>query len=546
VVGHLNRVIGEWKLEISRGFRHIGSTHTDPVAVTPRRFRVKTIPHRHHAAGKRRIRRRLDKPVTAPSPEPVFAAPNLRYEAAAKARGIACGGIGAIHLLVRRLGLAEAIDERLHLLKYHLPYHESDHVLNFAYNALCHGTCLDDIELRRNDVVFLDALGADRIPDPTTAGDFCRRFTPEDVETLQDIFDETRLKVWRQQPPEFFDEAVLDVDGTLVATDARCKQGIDIAYDGTWGYHPLLISLANTGEVLSLVNRPGNRPSHEGAAEQLDLAILLCRRAGFRRIYLRGDTDFTQTTQLDAWDAEAVTFLFGIDAMPNLKALAEGLPASDWSELRRPPPYTAQGKPRARPEKVRDRIVRERGFRDLTRIAEDVAVVDYRPTACHRTYRLVIVRQTIAVTEGQARLFDEIRYRFYLTNDREGTGRELVFKANDRCDQENLIAQLKGGVHALRAAVDNLVSNWAYMVMTALAWDLKAWLALSVPEHPRHKAAHRGQKRGLLRMEFKRFVNTIIQMPCQIVRGGRRLVYRLLSWNEWQGVFLRVVHALRC
>ena len=507
---------------------------------------MKPIPHRHHAAGKRKIRRRLDRPVTAPSPNPVFTASNIHYDVAAKTRAISCGGLGAIHLLVRKLGLAEAIDESLNLLKYHLPYHESDHVLNFAYNALCNGTCLDDIELRRNDAVFLDALGADRIPDPTTAGDFCRRFTAEDVETLQDVFDQTRLKVWRQQPPHFFDEAILDVDGTLVATGACCKQGIDIAYDGTWGYHPLIISLAHTGEVLSLVNRPGNRPSHEGAAEQLDLAILLCREAGFRRIYLRGDTDFTQTTQLDAWDAEGVLFLFGIDAMPNLKAIAENLPASDWVELRRPPQSTAQGKPRRRPERVKDRIVRERGFETLTRLREDVAEVSYRPTVCQESYRLIIVRQTIAVEKGQARLFDEIRWRFYLTNDREGARRELVFKANDRCDQENLIAQLKGGAHALRAAVDNLVSNGAYMVMTALAWNLKAWFALSVPEHPRHRAAHREQQRQLLRMEFKRFVNTLILMPCQIVRGGHRLLYRLLSWNEWQGVFLRVVYALRC
>ena len=507
---------------------------------------MKTIPHRHHAAGKAIIRRRLDRPVTVPSPNPVITATNIHYEVAAKTKAISCGGIGAIQLLIRKLGLAEAIDERLHLLKFHLPYHESDHVLNFAYNALCNGTCLDDIELRRNDVVFLDALGADRIPDPTTAGDFCRRFTPDDVETLQDVFDQTRVKVWRQRPSDFFDEAVLDVDGTLVATGACCKQGIDIAYDGTWGYHPLIVSLANTGEVLSIVNRPGNRPSHEGAAEQLDLAILLCREAGFRRISLRGDTDFTQTKQLDAWDAEGVTFLFGIDAMPNLKAIAEDRPASDWAELKRLPPYKAKGKPRSRPERVKDRIVRERGYETLTRVREDVAVVAYRPTACQESYRLIIVRQTILVEKGQMRLLDEIRYRFYLTNDREGTGRELVFKANDRCDQENLIAQLKGGVHALRAAVDNLVSNWAYMVMTALGWNLKAWFALSVPEHPRHQAAHREQKRQLLRMEFKRFVNAIILMPCQIARGGHRLIYRLLSWNEWQGVFLRVVHALRC
>jgi hypothetical protein len=516
------------------------------MAETTRRFRVKTIPHRHHAAGKRKIRRRLDRPVTAPSPEPVITATNIHYEVVDKTRAIAPGGIGAIQLLVRKLGLAEAIDERLHLLKYHLPYHESDHVLNFAYNALCNGTCLDDIELRRNDVVFLDALGADRIPDPTTAGDFCRRFKPDDVEVLQDVFDQIRVKVWKQQPSDFFDEAVLDADGSLVATAAGCKQGIGIAYDGTWSYHPLIITLANTGEVLSIVNRPGNRPSHEGAAEQLDLAILLCRDAGFRRIYLRGDTDFTQTKQLDAWDAEGVTFLFGIDAMANLKAIAEDQPASTWIELERLPQYTARGKPRKRPVNVKDQIVRENGYKTLTRIKEEVSEVAYRPVACRRTYRLIIVRQTIKVEQGQLRLHDEVRHRFYLTNDRELTPRVLVFKANDRCDQENLIAQLKGGVHALRAAVDNLVSNWAYMVMTALAWNLKAWFALSVPEHPRHKEVHRAQKRGLLRMEFKRFVNTMILMPCQIVRGGHRLLYRLLSWNEWQGVFLRVVHALRC
>ena len=298
--------------------------------------------------------------------------------------------------------------------------------------------------------------------------------------------------------------------------------------------------------MLSIVNRPGNRPSHEGAAAQLDLAILLCREAGFRRIYLRGDTDFTQTKHLDAWHAEGVTFLFGIDAMANLKAIAEDLPASAWAELKRPPQYTAQGPPRERPENVKDQIVREHGYKTLTRVREEVAEVAYRPTACQETYRLIIVRQTVKVEQGQLRLHDEVRYRFYLTNDRVATPRALVFKANGRCDQENLNAQLKGGVHALRAAVDNLVSNWAYMVMTALAWNLKAWFALSVPEHPRHKEVHREQKRQLLRMEFKRFVNVIILMPCQIVRGGRRLIYRLLSWNEWQGVFLRVVHALRC
>jgi hypothetical protein len=248
----------------------------------------------------------------------------------------------------------------------------------------------------------------------------------------------------REWTDELLNIHILDADGTLVATGACSKQGIDIAYDGNWGYHPLVITLANTGEVISIVNRPGNRPWHEGAGEQLDLAIHLCREAGFRRITLRGETDFTQTERLDAWDAEGVKFLFGIDAMPNLVALAKGLPESAWAELQRPPQYTAKGPPRRRPERVKDRIVRDCRFKTLTRLREDVAEVAYRPTACRRPYRLIIVRQTIKVEQGQARLFDEIRYRFYLTNYREPTPRESVLRANDRCDQEYLIAQLQG------------------------------------------------------------------------------------------------------
>ena len=293
---------------------------------------------RQLAAGKRRIQRRLDTSAPVDHAGPVFAASNIHYEIAERNRGIGCGGIGAMHLLARRLGLIEAIDRRLHLLKIHLPYHESDHVFNIAYNALCAGTCLQDIELRRNDEVFLDALGARRIPDPTTAGDFCRRFTAADVETLQDILNGIRPKVWAVQPPEFFRQARIDLDGTLVGTCGECKEGMDISYNGTWGYHPLVVSLANTNEVLRLVNRSGNRPSHEGAAAEVDRAIAVCLGVGFRAVLVRGDTDFTQTKHLDRWDADPrVQFIFGTDATAHLHMLADDLPASAWQPLKRPP-----------------------------------------------------------------------------------------------------------------------------------------------------------------------------------------------------------------
>ena len=493
---------------------------------------------------KRRILRRIEN---RPGPErqrPMIAADNIHYELGERVQGLGPGGIGAMLLLARRTGLIADIDHDLHLLKRHQPYHESDHVLNIAFNLLAGGTRPEHLERLRNDEAYLDALDATRIPDPTTAGDFCRRFRRGDVLDLMDAINRTRKRVWAQQPAEFFDQAVIDADGTIVATDAECKQGVDIAYDGRWGYHPLVVSLADTKEPLYLVNRSGNRPSHELAASFIDRALTLCRQAGFRSFLVRGDTDFTQTKHLDRWDdAGNVRFVFGIDAMPNLVALAAGLPEAAYSFLERPvaPIKTV---PRQRPQRHKAAIVQERGFETIHTLEEMVAEFPYRPVACTRDYRVVVVRKRLAIEKRGVRIREEYRYFFFITNDRAMPADQVVLTAGGRCDQENLIAQLKGGVHALTTPVDDLVSNWAYMVMASLAWSLKAWAALLVPETPRHAEEHRAQKRTLLRMEFATFRAAMIAIPCQIVRGGRRLVYRLLSWNPWQGAFLRLVERL--
>ena len=503
------------------------------------------------ANSKRRIEHRLDKTNVHGCEQPMMTASNIHYEMGERTRGLAHGGIGTMHALARRLGLIDAIDRRLHLLKIHLPFHESDHVLNIAYNPLCEGSCLQDIELRRNDEVFLDALGARRIPDPTTAGDFCRRFTVADIYILQDVFHETRLRAWAEQPPEFFEQATIDMDGTLVETTGQCKQGMDIAYNGTWGYHPLVLTLAETGEVLSIVNRSGNRPSHEGAAAEVDRCLEVCWRGGFRKVLLRGDTDFAQTEHLDRWDADRrVRFIFGYDAMANMVALAERLPEKAWKKLERRPRDPVATEPRRRPENVKDKVVRQRQFETLRLQCEDVAEFNYRPTACRETYRMVVVRKNISREKGETRLFDEIRYFFYITNEWVWEAEEIVVAprgANGRCHQENVLAQLLQGCHALRAPVDNLESNWAYMVMTALAWNLKAWWALLLPAEPgRWQEKHREEKRWVLGLEFKTFVQAFVRLPCQVVRGGRRLLFRLLSWNPYQGIFFRLVDALRC
>jgi hypothetical protein len=262
--------------------------------------------------------------------------------------------------------------------------------------------------LRRNDEAFLNGLGAQRIPDPTTSGDFTRRFDQDSLLMLIEAINATRQQVWEKQPEDFLSQAFIDIDGTIAGTLGECKGGMALSYKGIWGYAPLIITLADTREVLYLVNRPGNVVSHQGCVPWIDRAIELVRpRAG--EITLRGDTDFTLSAELDRWDGQGIKL--------------------------------------------------------------------------------------------------------------------IVALANGRCDQENVIEQLKNGVNAMRMPVDDLLSNWAYMVMSALAWNLKAWYGLLMPN----------RERGLelLRMEFRRFLHLIVMLPAQIVRSGRRIIYRIMGYNDW-------------
>jgi hypothetical protein len=512
-------------------------------------FRVKLRIHEQLDQSKDEITSRLRMMPDLLEDKPVFQASGIRYEIAERTRAICYGGVGMMMALAQKVGLIEAIDRRVHVLKLHVPYHESDHIMNIALNALCDGTCLEDIELRRNDAAFLNALGVNRIPDPTTAGDFCRRFTcAASIQRIEDAIHDARKNVWRQQPSEFFAEGTIDLDGSQVETDGEKKAGVDIGHDGRWGYHPLIASLAETGEVLSIINRSGNRPSHEGAAAVADRYILRLREAGFRRIWLRGDTDFSQSQHLDRWDDQPdVRFVFGFDAHPKLRGIAEGLPDDAWRALNRPGQKADGRKKRKKRKNVKDAIVEAREFRNLCLEQEDIAEFPYQPGACVAPYRMVVVRKTIKVHKGQLRLLDETRYFFYITNEFDEPQEKIVCgRANKRCNQENLLAQLHGGVRALTAPVDNLYSNWAYMQITALAWNLKAWSALILPEQPgTSQEQHRHEKRTVLRMEFKTFLNYFMQIPCQIVKTGGRVVYRLLSWNPQLPVFFRMTEVLR-
>ena len=474
-----------------------------------------------------RIDGRLDPEKQWESAAPVIAGGGARYEVGGRVTVLAAGGIALVDQMARSIGLAASIDAHVQVLKRHFPYHESDHVLSIAYSVMSGGTCLEDIERLRQDEAYLDALGADRIPDPTTSGDFLRRFDERRVHHLMDALRETQRRVWKRLPRRERSRAFIDVDGTVTPTEGECKEGMDISYKGVWGYAPLLVSLSNTDEVLFIANRPGNSTSQRGALEYMDAAVAHVRAGGFRVARLRGDTDFSLTENFDRWTKEGVEFVFGIDAHKSFVERAGELPPSAWKPLKRPVGPPLKSEPRARPENVKDRIIKERGYTNLETEHEDYAEIEYRPGKAEGVYRMIVLRKTIRVEKGQLRLQDETRYFFYVTNvpAKDLPAADVIFQANARCQQENVIEQLKNGVRAFRVPSDGLVSNWAFAVIAALAWNLKAWLSILHPQ----KAA----RREIRHMEFRRFVSSVMWVPCQIVRCARGLRLRIATYTRW-------------
>jgi hypothetical protein len=212
-----------------------------------------------------------------------------------------------------------------------------------------------------------------------------------------------------------------------------------------------------------------------------------------------------------------------MDAMQNLVKIADAIAVEDWSLLEKKAKYTVKTQTRKRPQNVKEQVVIQRAFKNIKTENEHLAEFKYRPGKCQKTYRMIVLKKTIKVLKGELTLFDDIRYFFYITNDWKMSAEQIVAFYRDRADHENDIEQLKNGVRALHMPVDNLLSNWAYMVIASLAWDLKAWYGLLLPY--RRLGLH------VVRMEFKRFINTFMRIPCLIIKGGHRIGYRLIGYH---------------
>jgi hypothetical protein len=471
------------------------------------------------------------------SAHPVFTARRACYDISEKITAIHCGGIGVINELVNTAGLPEKINSRIKLLKRHKPYFESDHILNMAYNIICGGKNIEDIELLRNNTAYLDGLGTERIPDPTTAGDFLRRFNEEEIIELMEVMNDTSMNVLKNtQRKEVHDHGIIDVDGKIQETFGECKEGMDMSYKGKWGFSTLVTTEATSGAHLYVVNRPGNKLSQEGAAEWMDKSIGVVKK-GFKKVYLRGDSAFSLTWKFDEWTENGTGFIFGYDNRANLVKKAENIRKNEWQALERRKKENKSGKERKQKYRVKEAMVKKREYKNLTTTKEFVSEFRYKPVKCKREYRVIALKKIIDVTKGQQYLFEDSRYLFYITNIEDMSAVQALRFIQGRCNHENKIEQLDNGIHALKMPAAEFTANWAYMVITTLAWNLKSWFALIIPDAEK--------KQEIISCEFKSFQNRMVNIPCQILRAGRRIIFRYLNYNPWIEILLKIPETIR-
>lgn len=442
------------------------------------------------------------------------------------------GGLAVATAFLRRFKVAERIDRHVKVFLIHLPYHESDHVLAQALNLYVGGTCIEDVANLQHSEAARRIIGACRIPDPTTAGDFLRRFHEKEHQLpgLRGAVDDVQAEVWRRlrRGRGRNDEAwsIVDVDGHVKPLYGVQKEGADF-YKSTWCYQPLIASLAGTGECLAIRNRPGNVRSSDGTAGVLDQVLPRVRERGGRML-VRGDSDFDRSDVRAACDRAGAYFAFVGREFKDRPKLVEKIPESEWKpfrtrahrervERRKQPSYASR---RKKPNRRRQRA-RARNFTEKQLVKQWITEVE-QIDADGKPYRLVIRRQLIEHREGQRLLFDEYRYRYIVTSlPASVSTQDAVDLTYERCDQENVIEQLGSGLAAWRMPVAEFDGNSAWLEIARLAWNLGKWIALlALPAE-------------VVRWEWKRFRQAFVHVAAQVIRRSRQIVLRFSAAHRW-------------
>jgi hypothetical protein len=447
------------------------------------------------------------------------------------------GGLVLVEQFCRRFDVASRIDESVHLLKVHLPYHESDHILAQAMNLYAGGSTLEDLASLQHDEAVRRMFGACRLPDPTTAGDFLRRFAPESLAALRTAIDSVQEDVWselarRQGQGTKRSVAVVYLDGHIKELYGETMEGADFAYTGQYSYNVLTVTLANTGDCLAVRLRPGNFRSSHGAAEVL-AEVLPRLRKHFEDILVVADSDFDRSDVRKACQNASAYFAFVGREHSNRPKMADSI--ETWSEFHPRAERIADErrnhknyKPRRRkPNRKRERA-RERRYTELSLIKQFVGETAWTPPKETETLRLIVRRQIIDRFEAkQGEMFEMFRDRYIVTNLPSSWSAEEVIDATyERCDQENVIEQMGSGLAVWRMPVKQFIGNEAWMEIARLAWNMRTWIAqLALPKET-------------VRWEWKRFRQAFVYQAAEVAHHARQLWVRFAGSHRFAPILV--------
>ncbi len=472
-------------------------------------------------------------PAELPWPETrgrVMRHPQLNLESDNRGEITQYGGLVLAQQFVRRFGVAKRIDEGLKLFKRHAPYHESDHVLALAYTLYVDGSCLEDQGVLQGSEAVRRMVGACRIPDPTTAGDFLRRFkSAQEVGQLSGAGDEVQEAVWSKLPAKVrrqrkkHEMALVDLDGHIKPLYGVQKEGADFSYDGRWSYQPLVVTLGGSGECLKVVNQPGSARSSDAAAGALKEVVPRVKRH-FKNAIVRGDTDFDRADVYQAVIEQGAYFAIGGRVYANRAALAERISEKRWQRFYPRAEREPSGGPsrQGRTPNYRKNKAQQRGYRTLSTVKQWISEIEYQPSGVPFPCRLIVRRILIEESDGQGVLLKHFRYRLVLSDlPRSYTAQKVVDLTYQRCDQENVIEQFGHGIAGWRMPVAEFMGNSAWLEIARLAWNLGKWIAqLALPAE-------------VVRWEWKRFRRHFVYIAAKVLKLGHTVVVRLAGSHRY-------------
>jgi len=317
------------------------------------------------------------------------------------------------------------------------------------------------------------------------------------------------------------------------------KEGADFSYNGKWSYHPILISMASTGECLAVVNRPGNMTSADGADEAVD-GVLEWARPHFDDVLVRGDSAFDRQNLREVIEHHDGFFAFvgrGHEGRPEqAAAIPEDafhpfLTRADRRRERRR--RERDYKPRPKKRSRRRQRSRERNYVEKLQTKQWIAEMTYQPPRQPNVYRLVVRRKLIERRLGQVHLFDDYEYAWVVTNlPNNFSAEDVIDHTYQRCDQENLIEQMGSGLAGWRMPVAEFDGNSAWLEIARLAWNIGKWIAqLVLPDE-------------VTRWEWKRFRLHYVLVPAQLIKRARQMWVRLMGARSTVDPLLLAFEAL--